>query len=85
MLGHEAISDDAFRALAALMVAARGAYAYTDPSVVAALARVGWCTLDGEITSAGEDAFARAELLREPVPEPLFTDHGQAQPASLAA
>jgi hypothetical protein len=64
MLGRQAISDDAFRTLAALLVAASGAYAFTDPSMVAALTRAGWSTPYGEITSAGEEAFVRAQRQR---------------------
>jgi len=55
------MSDETFRGLTALVLAGRGAYAYPDPSTVAALSRLGWCTPDGEITRAGEDAFADAQ------------------------
>jgi hypothetical protein len=55
------MSDETFRALTALVLAGRGAYAYPDPKIVAAISRLGWCTPDGEITRAGEDAFADAQ------------------------
>jgi hypothetical protein len=54
------MSDETFRALTALVLAGQGAYAYPDPSSVAALSRLGWCTPSGEITRAGEDAFTDA-------------------------
>ncbi len=55
------MSDETFRGLTALVLAGRGAYAYPDPSAVAALSRLGWCTPDGELTREGEDAFADAQ------------------------
>ena len=58
------MSDETFRALTALVLAGRGAYAFPDPRIVAAIARLGWCTPDGEITREGEDAFADAQQER---------------------
>jgi hypothetical protein len=81
------MSDEIFRGLAALVVAARGGYAFPHPAVVAALARAGWCTPHGELTRGGEDAFARAQAVRAVV-APLLgaaAESVPAGPASLAA
>lgn len=57
-------SDEAYRGLTLLTLASAGAYAFIDPDLVEIMASLGWCTPEGEITLAGEDAFLEAQKVR---------------------